>query len=158
MDANKFLVDYIRPVLSEMDMFSAPAEKLLLMTACHESGGFRTKVQDGGGPARSYFQVEPTTLEDLSDNYLRYRPHKIRVLEKFEGEGDSLAEMLLDNRYSVAVARMIYSRVPEPLPAVEDNKNMARYWKTYWNTHLGAGTVKKFLADWKLYRPEGYHE
>lgn len=30
--------------------------------------GYRTKTQDGGGPARSYWQVEPTTAADLVKN------------------------------------------------------------------------------------------
>ena len=157
MQAETFLSDTLRPVLAEMDMWSASAEKLLLMTACHESMGFKHKKQMGGGPARSYFQIEPNTLEDLGENYLRHRPHKLIFLQKFEPIADSFADMLMHDRYAVAAARMIYSRVPEPLPDVDDNDGMARYWKSYWNTYLGAGTVEKFLDDWDRYKPEGYH-
>ena len=34
--------------------------------------GYRTKVQDGGGPARSYWQVEPATAMDLVKNSSAY--------------------------------------------------------------------------------------
>ena len=51
---------------------------------------------------------------------------------------------------------MIYARVPQALPDVEDDEELAGYWKTFWNTHLGAGTVEKFLDDWNRYKPEGY--
>ncbi len=158
MNAARFLNTIIRPVLMEMDMHSASAEKLLLMTACHESGGFKTRVQYSGGPARSFYQIEPATLEDLGDNYLRHRPRKMLKLQKFEPIAANVDEMLLDDRYATAAARMIYSRVPEPLPAVEDNDGMARYWKSYWNTYLGAGTVAKFLDDWDRYKPSEYYE
>ena len=34
--------------------------------------GYRTKTQDGGGPARSYWQVEPATAMDLVKNSSAY--------------------------------------------------------------------------------------
>ncbi len=158
MNAETFLKDTLRPVLEEMDMWSRSAEKLLLATACHESGGFRTRVQDAGGPARSFFQIEPSTLGDLYLNYLAHKADKRRVISQFEPAHLELNDILMNDRYACAAARMIYSRDAAPLPAFEDNKNMARYWKRVWNTEAGKGTVEKFLADWELYKPEGYDD
>jgi len=45
--------------------------KYLRHTGAVESG-YRTKVQDGGGPARSYWQVEPATAMDLVKNSSAY--------------------------------------------------------------------------------------
>ena len=53
------------------------------MTACHESGGFRYDRQVGGGPALSYYQIEPDTLFDLYKNYLGYRPERKGLLDQF---------------------------------------------------------------------------
>ena len=165
MNAETFLTDTLRPVLEDMGMWSPSAEKLLLMTACHESGGFRTRVQDGGGPARSFFQIEPESAIDLYDNHLVFRSEKMRALDKFYPKDvcgrDRIkveGEALINDRYACAVARMIYSRDAAPLPEFEDNENMARYWKRVWNTEAGKGTVDKFLADWELYKPDGYDD
>jgi hypothetical protein len=153
MNAETFLKDTLRPVLLEMGMWSHSAEKLLLMTACHESGGFRTRVQDGGGPARSFFQIEPATHDDLYKNYLIYQPTKRKNIGPFIPTVGKTAEILMDDRYATAIARMIYSRDVAPLPAFEDTEGMAVYWKRVWNTPAGKGTVEKFLADYALYMP-----
>ena len=157
MTAQKFLDGTLRPVLAHMEMGSPSAEKLLLMTACHESGGFRYKQQVGGGPALSYYQIEPRTLHDLIGNYLAYRSDKKTMLDHFwPVDAYSLEDALMNDRYATAAARLIYSRVSEQLPSADDDQGMAEYWKTYWNTCAGAGTVDKFLDDWARYKPEDY--
>lgn len=155
MDAKTFLDTVLRPTLMDMDMWSASAEKLLLMTACHESMGFRHRKQLGGGPARGFYQMEPATLEDLYLNYLDYRPDLKALLDRFKPHPDcTVEEALLDDRFATAAARLKYCREPEALPPVEENNQFARYWKSYWNTYLGKGTVLKFLQDWDAYRGE----
>lgn len=157
MNANLLLESVIRPVLQRMGMGSPAAEKLLLMTACHESMGFKHKEQLGGGPALSYYQIEPATLLDLHRNYLAFRPLYKGLLEHFWPKGAmEQREALLDDRYSTAVARMIYFRVPKKLPDFDDDVGMAAYWKTYYNTHKGAGTQTRFLQDWERYKPDNY--
>jgi hypothetical protein len=47
--------------------------------------------------------------------------------------------------YAAAMCRVFYLRVPERLPQADDSAAMARYWKRYYNTHLGKGTVEGFL-------------
>lgn len=158
MDARQFLQDILRPTLIAMDMASGRAEKLLLMTACHESGGFRWERQLQGGPARSFYQIEPATLKDLYLNYLRFRPALRERLDAFlpyAGCEDPEAA-LMDRSYATAAARMIYWRDPQPLPDMDDDAAMAATWKRWWNTTKGKGTVEKFLDDWARYKPEGY--
>lgn len=57
--------------------------------------GYRTKVQDDGGPARSYWQVEPTTAMDLVKNsapffgkkfHKYYGKNALQSLQKFSAE------------------------------------------------------------------------
>ena len=47
--------------------------------------------------------------------------------------------------YAAAMCRIFYLRFQKPLPQPNDWEGMARYWKKYYNTHLGAGTVDGFL-------------
>ncbi len=47
--------------------------------------------------------------------------------------------------YAAAMCRIFYLRFSKPLPQAGDWHGMAKYWKRYYNTHLGAGTVDGFL-------------
>ncbi|WP_286828732.1 MULTISPECIES: hypothetical protein [Kordiimonas] len=152
-NADDFLKDVIKPVLKDMAMDGAAAGKILMMTACHESMGFRYRAQVGG-PALSYFQIEPNTLDDLYTNYLAYRPDKQALVDAYLPEGlDRLEALENDDKYACAVARMIYWRVPESLPAVTNDEGLAAYAKQYWNTELGAATAQKYLDDYRRYGP-----
>ena len=152
--ANAFLDSTINPVLDEMAMNSPAASKLLMMTATHESMGFRYRAQVGG-PALSYFQIEPNTLNDLYENYLVFRPERQALLDKYLPEGMSREEAL-ENKddYACAAARLQYSRVPAALPTVSDDEALAKYAKQYWNTELGAATWQKYLDDFNRYGPD----
>jgi len=150
--AIQFLNGVIRPVLHDMDMWSKSAERLLLMTASHESGGFKHRKQVGGGPALSFYQIEPDTLRDLYRNHLSFHGHKREAIRLFELEGFDTPEIaLLDDKYATAAARLIYSRCPEPLPDAADLENLGRYCKSYWNTDLGKATPQKYVDDFMRY-------
>ena len=152
MNATKLLNDVIDPVLKQLDMWSPSACKLLCMTAAHESRGFKYKEQMNGGPAISYYQIEPATPKDLYKNYLRFRPDLKNSLNDFwPPSAGSGREALFNDRFATAAARLIYFRVPRVLPPIWDDDGFATYWKTYWNTHLGAGTTERFLEDWGRY-------
>ena len=141
------------PVLDAMNMDSVAAEKLLIMTAAHESMGFRYRRQVGG-PALSYFQIEPATLDDLYSNYLAYRPNRQKVVDVFVPIGMNRREALEhDDRYACACARMIYARVAEALPDAGDEPALAAYAKRYWNTPAGKATAAKYLADFRAHVP-----
>jgi len=156
MNASDFLADTLRPTLHEIGMYSPSAEKLLLMTACHESAGFKYRRQVGG-PALSFFQMEPNTLTDLYDNYLSYRPDRLAMLDQYRPLPLSHTEALERiDAYACAAARLQYSRVKEPLPEASDDWGMAEYCKEHWNTTAGKATPQKYYDDWLRYKPEGY--
>ena len=137
----------IRPTLKAMDMWTPTAENLLLGTAIHESGGLEKIKQDGNGPALGYYQMEPDTLDDLYENYLRFRPNKKKLLDQFKIQALSNKINLRGNQlFATAAARLQYYRVPEAIP--EAIYSQAAYWKKYWNTEKGAGTVQKYMGDW----------
>lgn len=153
-NGDNFLNDVIIPVLDKVDMRTAEAEKLLMMTATHESMGFRYRQQING-PALSFFQIEPATLNDLYENYLSFRPDRQAVLDSFLPEGMERLEALEKNDdYACCAARFIYWRVPEAIPPVADDGKMAAYAKKYWNTEEGKATAKQYLDDFERYGPE----
>ena len=66
----------VRPVLehlarTEPRLDSRAAEDLLLGTALMESG--LREIEQRGGPALGFFQIEPATFADVYDRYLTQR-------------------------------------------------------------------------------------
>jgi hypothetical protein len=47
--------------------------------------------------------------------------------------------------FAICMCRVHYRRVPKALPKLFDKPSFASYWKKYYNTKLGAGTIQKFL-------------
>ncbi len=52
--------------------------------------------------------------------------------------------------YATAMCRIHYLRVKEPLPDIHP-VTMGSYWKKYYNTELGKGTVEEFVENWNKY-------
>ena len=147
--ANAFVATILRPTLNHIALPSEAAEQLLLGTALVESRLFHRR-QIAGGPARGFFQMEPATHDDIWSNFLEYRPslaEKIKSLLSVPN-ANTHRELERNDKYECAMARAHYLRAPEALPEAGDVRGMARYWKQYYNTPLGAGTVGKYLAIW----------
>ena len=132
--------------------YSIDAVNLLLGTAIQESGGLRWRVQVNGGPTRGLFQMEEATYTDIWNNFLQYRPQladALRVI--FTPAGGSLIfdRITIDDGYAAAMARLKYFRVPNTIPGTLDGQ--AHYWKQYYNTPQGKGTVQDYIENWNTY-------
>ena len=69
-----------------------------------------------------------------------------------------LTDNNLDSKYwkgnlpfQIIMARLYYYRFSEALPAYDDIEGLAKYWKKYWNTELGAGTVGEAIVNYYRY-------
>jgi len=156
MNIDDFLYLIIRPTLKKMDLWSLSAEKLLIMIACHESAGLKYRKQTGGGPALSYYQIEPLTFSDVYDRYLGDRKIKKQMVDQFLPEDIEPLKALKNNdEFATAIARMKLFMVPKKLPEVTDDEGLAKYAKKYWNSELGKATPEKYLNDFKLYAMDG---
>lgn len=136
---HKHLREYIiRPVLQSLGVHSQAAEELLILTAAQESRMGYYLHQEGGGPALGIYQMEPATHDDIHDNFLAFKP----AMQKAVMVHGSDAEHMIGNLwYATAMARMHYLRVPKALPAADDVTGLAMYWKQWYNTPKGHGTV-----------------
>lgn len=125
------------------------AAQLVLGTVIHESGGLRHRRQIGG-PALGRPQIEPATLRDCFANYLDHRP-ELRDLVMglaWQGHPGGLAEQLVENdRFAVAIARIVYWRSAHKLPDQDDLAGHAAMWKAVYNTKEGKGTEEKYVSD-----------
>jgi hypothetical protein len=152
VDAEQLRRYVIRPTLRHIGAWSEAAEELVLGTACQESGCGRYVRQLGDGPARGICQMEPATHDDIWENWLAYRaPYAERVLQLMPHWPRGAERLTVSLAYSVAMCRVHYLRVPDPLPAPGDLHGQAAYYKRFYNTRLGAATVEEYVANWRRY-------
>ena len=155
INANQLRQHVIVPALQAINSHSYAAVNLLMGTCAHESemGHYLHQVK---GPALGIFQMEPATYHDIWENYLAYKPELANLLKtEFGGSADNAEQMVYDLRYAAAMCRVHYLRQKSPLPDAIDVFGMAHYWKKYYNTELGKGTVERFVRDYKRYVQPG---
>jgi len=139
----------IKVVLRKMDDHSPSAVNLLLGTAAQESH-FGTYIAQIKGPAMGVFQMEPDTEKDIWQNYLAYRESEIEKLHLIAGVTGPGGFHLWGNLiYQIMMARYHYRRQPGALPDADDIQGLAQYWKEYYNTFMGRGTVEEFIRNYK---------
>jgi hypothetical protein len=129
----------IERVLREINLYSEAAVNLLLGTAAQESA-FGSYLRQVSGPALGAFQMERLTFDDLVQRYGAVVP-EIRTF-RFE-------QLEWDLRASIIMARVKYWSIPRPLPPADNVRALADYWKQFYNTPKGAGTVDEFIGAWK---------
>ncbi len=105
------------------------------------------------GPARSFWQVEPSTAVDNCRNFISARPELLQASADILGiDPYYFIDANIDDwdwilRTNIAAGilhcRIKYWRVPEPIE--EGKEGLAKYWKEHYNTAEGAGTVEHFL-------------
>lgn len=138
----------IRPTLQRIGLWSQAAENLVYGTGLVESAyTFLDQTTPGPGPAYGFWQMEEATHNDLWANYLKYQ-HELRdVLLVMSGQGGLLVPPVTTLHgnmfYAAAMCRVHYRRVQKALPAADDAAGLAAYWKEFYNTPLGAGTIAK---------------
>lgn len=148
----KHLLQYvIRPVLKDLELWSVPAEHLLLGTACQESECGRWLHQLGSGPALGIYQMEPATYDDLWINFINHQPWRDKVA--VYNSKRPISELAGNLYLATAMCRIHYLRVPEPIP--DYLAGQAAYWKKYYNTEFGAGTTQEYMNAWNRFVAPG---
>ena len=134
MDPIEFHDFVIKPTLDQLGLDQPGASFLLLGTALVESELAHVR-QVGGGPALGVYQMEPATHADIWANWFPRHKDLARAVLALVADWPPGATQLVPNlQYATAMARCLYRRRPEPLPAPFDIPAMALYWKRYWNT------------------------
>ena len=136
----------IEPVLKGLDADSTPARKLMLGTALAESG-LKHLRQMGGGAALGLWQMESATHDDIWRNWLDHRPQLRGLLRNAAPGHNNPSSLTWNLKYACAMARIHYLRVQEAIPTTTIRQ--ASYWKLYYNTPEGRGTVDHYLRAWE---------
>ena len=131
---------------------SEPAIDLVLATGIVESR-YEYIRQLGDGPARSFWQVEPSSAVDNLIHYLKHRPKLMQKcaeatlvdLKHWQTYDEKLWEDILEKNIAAGIvhARIKYWRVPKRMPTTVEGQ--ADYWKRYYNTEQGKGDPEHFI-------------
>lgn len=143
MSINKYqLQELIDDILIEVNLYSTDASNLLMGTAATESQLGTYIKQLGKGPALGIFQMEPFTFHDLIDRFSGRCPY----IKDFKVE-----ELRYNLRTAIIMARIKYLSIKQPLPPGNNLLEMAKYWKQWYNTPKGAGTMADFMHCYSKY-------
>lgn len=116
---------------------------MIIETACIESncGEYIKQLK---GPACSIFQIEPRTAKDIIQNYIVKNKLRLQNFNRLYNANLTLEQNLCTNlMFAIFMCRCFYLRIKEPIPSTVDLR--AKYWKKYYNTAKGKGTVEKYI-------------
>jgi len=125
------------------------ANKLILGTIAVETSfaEFPDPTPFGAGSGLCQFD-----LVGFEDVLRRTRQHNIIAIKRaFNIEFHKVTYEMLEYNplLSVIFCRLFYKLIAEEIEP--ELSSLARYWKRYYNTHLGKGTEQKFIANYNHY-------
>lgn len=143
----------IQRVISDQELYSRTAVRLLLGTCAVETDFGTYLRQRPSGPGRGAFSCELGTERDAWINYLKFRPERRRAITRISGVFSFENNGALEGNlfYAICIARIHYRRIPEPFPDVDDIEGLARYWDIHYNCNPEKGTVQDFMIKWERY-------
>ena len=109
------------------------------------------QIVSGPGPAYGLWQMERPTHDDHW-RWLSKYPALHEKVESLLAEWPTKRHFQLHTNlsYAAAMCRLHYYRVDEALPAADDIVGLGRYWKKYYNTVAGKGTVDQFCKNYRV--------
>ena len=145
----KSIGEIIDEVLHQLESAGIPrtvnAYDLVFETGQAESGYRALEGYGEGNPAVSFWQIEPATVRDIWENYISYRKPMIEAVYKLGLIEDKKVFSVLSNiALAAAFCRIHYRRMPGAIP--ENMPERAAYWKKFYNTYKGKGTVDHYIA------------
>jgi len=158
INPTQFFDDVITPTLDCMGriidkrMSSDESKCIMLGTACAESQ-LTFLRQFNSGPAIGFYQMEPATYAD----HIKYCERKgeefkskvIYCIYQEERKDFPHGSQLIYNlRLQTVFARLHYWRVTEPIP--EATPLQAAYWKKFYNSVHGRGTVQHYINSFPI--------
>jgi hypothetical protein len=123
-----------------------------MATCANESNLGEYRTQAPHGPARGIFQCEGPTFNDIWTNYLAYHPSIAANLKALNNGVQGTADDLVNNDpYAIAMARVLYLRTPIALPDAGDIEAIWAVYKRWYNTPQGAATHDTFISKYNHY-------
>ena len=140
-------------MLERIELGGVQANALVFNTGLVESKYVYLMQKGGSNIARGLFQCEPHSAVDTCKNYLKYRKTLMKSVAEVsyldwkyftDPNEQSWRDILTYNiAAQIIMCRLHYRRVPKALP--QTIPEQATYWKKYYNTAKGRGTVAHFI-------------
>lgn len=120
-----------------------PAYSLLVETAAAETllGSFPDVHEDRLGVGLC--QHDEINLKDIKQEGEQRHFNLIKQHWGYDVPSLELADLAYDPLLSLILCRLSYKRIPAAIPA--DLRGRAEYWKEYYNTAAGKGSVNEYL-------------
>lgn len=142
-----FINQIIKPVLEPLKLINKPSVIPLLLGTCAVETNYGKYNRQILGPALSIYQIEPFTFYDIKDRRVSYFFKAGFNTIKLKAE-----DMLDDLKLATLVCRLKYLDAPKPLPAnADDIDEIGAYWKQFYNTSKGKGSVDEFVTKYNKY-------
>ena len=142
----KTILNIIETVLDKLEVAGIPRTPEAV-DLVFETGNTESKykhLQQIKGPAVSFWQIEPRTIEDIWNNYVSYRKPLIKVFYELGYiEGDPEFSVQTNIAVAIAMCRVYYYRKPGSIPKTLEER--ASYWKDHYNTKHGKGTPTHYI-------------
>jgi len=157
----KSIGEIIDEVLHQLESAGIPrttdAYNLVFETGMAESGYRHLEQMQAtkGVGAVSFWQLEPSTIRDIWENYISYRKPLIEAVYKLGLIEDKKVFSVFSNiALASAFCRIYYRRMPGAIPSTMPKR--ATYWKRFYNTPKGKGTVDHYIgANMGNFDPSG---
>ena len=151
INAQQLKEEIIIPTLKNIDLrFYSESAVNLEFGTCAQESLCGTYIKQIKGPALGIYQMEPSTYHDLMLwAQTNQRTLLARGLTQCGMTSVPPTSALIYNlRFATLMTRLHYWRRPEPLPAPTDIEGLAKYWKKFYNTEKGKGTVEEFISNY----------
>lgn len=143
----------VHDTLEKIDLSSEKADALVFNTGMVESKYVYLYQLGGSHVARGLYQCEPWVAVDVCNNYLKYRKKLMKRVASacyldwkyftHPNEQDWRDILTYNIAAQIVMCRLHYRRVIKPLPG--SLLEQAQYWKSFYNTAKGKGTVDHFI-------------
>jgi hypothetical protein len=143
----------IKPALIAIGLYSEDAVSLLLGTCAQESQLGRYLVQQGIGfkGGIGIYQIQALSYNSAWNKQVECSTAmkaKIRLYLGYQGQ-PAPERMASDLSLATIMCRLYYYGIHQPLPKADDIQGQAEYWKKYYNTSMGKGTVEQFVKHYQ---------
>jgi hypothetical protein len=149
---DQFRLAILQPSLDALALYSQDAEELLVAVCAQESlgGTYLTQVN---GPARGIYQMEKRTHDSLWQTILvREQSVRFKIMKALMTAVNPNADrMVWDLQYATMMARVFFLNISEPIPSGNDIEALWIYYKTFWNTNLGAAKKSDFIINYNKF-------
>lgn len=151
LDIKDMRLQVVRPLLHRSQLWSRASENLIIGTGLVESE-FKY-LQQKGGPALSFWQIEPPTITWLIAKLSTKRELMLRICNVlgYATLPQDVNQVINNMGWAMLLARLKYWFNPTPLPQADDIPAMARYWAKIYNSKNQLTDIKRFIDMYDAY-------